>query len=94
MLPSHEDDKLPASLPNLHTYLSNNRIRMNYKELKKQGFNIGIGAIESGNKKVIQQRMKQAGMRWGIKIGQTIASLKAKNASVRWKDVEDLLCVL
>lgn len=92
MLPTHEDDKLPANVPNLHTYLSNNRNRMNYKELKKQGFNIGSGAIESGNKKVIQQRMKQSGMRWGIKTGQTIASLRAKNASGRWKDVEDILC--
>lgn len=91
-IPDPNEDQLPPGIPNLHTYLTNNRNRMNYKELKQQGFNIGSGAIESGNKKVIQQRMKQSGMRWGIETGQTIASLRAKNASGRWNDVENLLC--
>lgn len=91
-LPPIHEHKLPVGVPNLHTYLKNNRERMNYKEFERQGYKIGSGAIESGNKKVIQQRMKQSGMRWGIETGQTIASLRAKNASGRWSDVEELLC--
>ena len=45
------------------------------------------GAIESGNKMVIGQRMKQAGMRWGISGGQYIAALRAKYESNKWDDV-------
>ena len=83
--------KLPVGVPNLLVYLTNNRTRMNYKALQQMGLKVGSGAIESGNKKVIQQRMKQSGMRWGVQTGQTIASLRAINASGRWRDVERIL---
>lgn len=92
-IPSVDESRLPAGVPNLPTYLSNNRGRMNYMAFQENGFKVGSGAIESGNKKVIQQRMKQSGMRWGVETGQTIASLRAKNASRRWRDVERLLDV-
>jgi transposase-like protein len=83
--------KLPAGVTNLRNYLSNNRKRMNYSALKKEGIKVGSGAVESGNKKVIQQRMKQSGMRWNIDSGQSVASLRAKHASGRWRDVERIL---
>ena len=92
-IPSVDESRLPAGVPNLPTYLSNNRGRMNYMAFQENGFKVGSGAIENGNKKVIQQRMKQSGMRWGVETGQTIASLRAKNASRRWRDVERLLDV-
>lgn len=91
-IPTETGSKLPAGVPNLCTYLSNNRHRMSYKKLKQSGITIGSGAVESGNKKVIQQRMKQSGMRWGVATGQTIASLRAKSSSGRWSDVERILC--
>lgn len=90
-IPAAYDNKLPPGVPNLHTYLANNRNRMNYKVLQEQGIKIGSGAVESGNKKVIQQRMKQSGMRWNVKSGQFVASLRAKSASGRWADVERIL---
>lgn len=90
-IPLAHEAKLPAGVPNLHTYLSNNRNRMNYKALQQRGIKIGSGAVESGNKKVIQQRMKQSGMRWNVKTGQSVASLRAKSASGRWADVERIL---
>ncbi len=92
-IPAAYAARLPAGVPNLRTYLSNNRDRMNYKALRQQGINIGSGAVESGNKKVIQQRMKQSGMRWNIKSGQSVASLRAKSASGRWEEVECILHV-
>lgn len=61
--------------------------------LEERGFKVGSGAVESGNKKVIQQRMKQSGMRWNMEPGQSIAALRAKSASGRWKDVERVLSV-
>lgn len=90
-IPAVREVKLPAGVPNLSAYLSNNRKRMNYNDLKQQGIKIGSGAVESGNKKVIQQRMKQSGMRWNVKTGQAVASLRAKSASARWVDVERIL---
>lgn len=91
-IPASQEGKLPAGVPNLHTYLWNNRNRMKYKAWQQRGIKIGSGAVESGNKKVIQQRMKQSGMRWNVKTGQSVASLRAKSASGRWADVERILC--
>jgi hypothetical protein len=36
--------KLPVGVPNLSAYLSNNRKRMNYNDLKQQGIKIGAVA--------------------------------------------------
>ena len=58
-------------------------------ELK--GYSVGSGAIESGNKSVIQQRMKQAGMRWSISGGQCISSLRAKYLSNQWDKVREAI---
>jgi len=91
-IPATIDTKLPIGVPNLRNYLTNNRNRMNYRALQQQGIKVGSGAVESGNKKVIQQRMKQSGMRWNIQSGQSVASLRAKSASGRWMDVERRLC--
>jgi len=52
---------------------------------------IGSGMIEAGNKVVIQKRMKQAGMRWGLENGQYMAALRAKHESKMWRDVEDII---
>jgi hypothetical protein len=81
-------DKTPKGIVNLYTYMANNRDRINYKEFKDKGYYIGSGAIEGANKTVIQHRMNQAGMRWGISGGQYIAALRAKFESGLWSNVE------
>jgi len=45
-------------------YLTAHRDRMNYKELREKGYDIGSGLIESGCKAVIKARIGGAGMRW------------------------------
>jgi hypothetical protein len=56
---------------------------------EQKGYFIGSGAIESGNKIVLQQRLKQAGMRWNVETAQNILKLKAKTESGLWHtDVE------
>lgn len=90
-LPNLKDVKLPAQVPNLKVYIENNRGRIDYRRYKLRGYYIGSGAIESGNKLVIQQRMKQSGMRWGISGGQYIASLRAKYASNQWDKVREVI---
>jgi hypothetical protein len=80
--------KVPDGVVNLYTYLINNRDCIDYKVYKEKGYYIGSGAIESGNKMVIQQRMKQSGMRWSVSGGQYIAVLRTKYESNNWEDVK------
>jgi hypothetical protein len=79
--------KTPDGVVNLYSYITNNRGRIDYKAYKEKGYYIGSGAIESANKMVIQQRMKQSGMRWSINGGQYIAALRTKHESGLWEDV-------
>lgn len=90
-LPDMAGVKLPAQVPNLKVYIENNRGRIDYRRYKLKGYTIGSGAIESGNKLVIQQRMKQSGMRWGVSEGQNMAALRAKYASNQWDKVRAVI---
>jgi hypothetical protein len=76
---------------NLEGYIKNNMDKINYLQFKNKGYYIGSGMIESGNKIVIQKRMKQAGMRWGVSGAQYMAVLRAKHESNNWSDVEKLI---
>lgn len=87
-------NKVPDGVVNLYTYISNNRERINYKYHRENGYYIGSGGIESANKMVIQQRMKQSGMRWSIQGGQYIAALRTKHESDLWYKVVDTIYAL
>lgn len=76
---------------NLEGYIRNNIERIKYLEYKNKGYYIGSGMIESGNKIVVQKRMKQAGMRWSVDGGQYMAVLRAKHESKLWSDVADYI---
>jgi hypothetical protein len=91
LIETRKVEKLPYGVVNLYAYIKNNRNRINYKSFKDRGYYIGSGAIESGNKMVIQQRMKQSGMRWSINGGQYIAALRTKHESGLWEDVIDVI---
>lgn len=60
-----------GNVVNLGTYITNNKVRINYLEYRKKGYYIGSGMVKSGHKIVIQKRMKQAGMRWGLAVHNT-----------------------
>lgn len=76
---------------NLERYVENNLDKIKYLQYKNKGYYIGSGMIESGNKIVVQKRMKQAGMRWGIRGAQFMATLRAKHESNTWEDVEKVI---
>ena len=87
-----EEESLPAGVVNLRTYITNNIDKINYPEYKEKCYFIGSGAIESANKIILQRRLKQAGMRWGVSGAQALLTLRAKVESNRWdKDVRPLL---
>jgi hypothetical protein len=77
--------KIPKNTVNLHTYVTNNFDRIDYKLYAEKGYYVGSGAIESGNKVVLQKRMKLAGMRWSETPAQNLLSLRAKFESGLWK---------
>ena len=74
---------------NLYGYITNNIRNIDYVAYEKKGYSIGRGAIESGNKLVVQDRLKRAGMRWNASTAQYMLALKAKVESNLWRsDVE------
>lgn len=82
---------IKGNVVNLETYITHNRGRINYPEYRKKGYYIGSGMVESGHKIVLQKRMKQAGMRWGISGAQYMATLRAKFESKRWDEVKKII---
>jgi hypothetical protein len=68
----------------LSSYIINNKNNIDYAQYLANDWYIGSGAIESGNKTVLQQRLKQAGMRWNLNSGQYILSLMSKVKSNQW----------
>jgi transposase-like protein len=90
-----KNSPLPAtaskSTVNLERYITNNIDRINYLAYKNRGYYVGSGMIESGNKLVVQKRLKQAGMRWSKDGAQYIVALRAKYESNRWEDVHALV---
>lgn len=75
----------------LEGYIQNNLDKINYLQYKNKDYYIGSGMIESGNKVVVQKRMKQAGMKWGINGAQYMAVLRAKHESKNWNDVKKII---
>lgn len=80
-------EQKPESIVNLPSYIDNNKDRINYIHYKEEKYDIGSGVIESGNKNVVQHRLKQTGMKWLKSSIQYIAVLRCKIFSDRWADV-------
>jgi len=83
-------ERVPGECPvNLFGYITNNINNIDYAAYEKKGYFIGSGAIESGNKTILQDRLKRAGMRWNVDSAQALLTLKAKVESKLWaRDVE------
>lgn len=64
-----------------------------YKTYKKQGLEIGSGAIESAHRTIIQQRAKLSGQRWTMDGVQSILSLRSLYYSGRWEELLNLIKV-
>jgi hypothetical protein len=74
---------------NLYGYISNNIKNIDYAAYQEKGYFIGSGAIESGNKLILQDRLKRAGIRWNTQTAQAMLTLKTKAESGIWfRDVE------
>jgi len=91
-LREYKEKPPPDSDVNLYNYIENNIANIDYAKYQQEGYFIGSGAIESGNRLVLQQRLKQPGMRWNEDTAQSLLTLRAKHESGLWeKDVVDTL---
>jgi hypothetical protein len=80
-----EERGKPGSCPvDLYGYIQNNVANIDYAHYIEEGLFIGSGAIESGNKSVLHQRLKQAGMRWNPLTAQYLLTLRTKYKSNLW----------
>lgn len=78
---------LPEKVWPAVSYIFHNRWRMRYKQFREAGYPIGSGTVESACKLVMQERMKQAGMRWSRDGGQAMLALRSVLLSERWDEI-------
>lgn len=70
-----------------HRYLSNRLEHLDYPSAKAAGLPIGSGLIESGNKHVLQARLKLAGCAWDRDNAQRMAQLRVLRANGHWNQL-------
>ena len=68
---------VPPEVRQVIAYFFANRQRMRYALFRQAGYPIGSGTVESACKVVVQQRMKQAGMRWSRSGAQAMLALRS-----------------
>jgi hypothetical protein len=78
---------LPDKVRTTVGYIFNHRRRMHYQQFREAGYPLGSGTVESACKLVMQERMKQAGMRWSRDGAQAMLALRSVLLSDRWNDV-------
>ena len=77
---------LIKAITDLERYLTNNQGRVDYQSYLKAGLMIGSGVVESSNRRVVTQRLKQAGMHWSMAGAEGVMALRAAylSNSHRW----------
>jgi len=79
----HRDAQLISS--NL-AYLKKRKAHMQYPLFQAQGWPIGSGMVESGNKLVVHARLKGAGMHWAEEHVNPMLALRNILCSDRWQE--------
>jgi hypothetical protein len=78
---------LPEAVRAMISYIFHNRWRMDYAAYRQAGYPVGSGSVESGCKVVVQERMKQAGMRWRRERAQAVLALRCVLLSGCWDEL-------
>jgi hypothetical protein len=88
----HLQKKYPDGFENMtqeakqaYSYLDERRRNMEYGRLRKQGYLIGSGHIESGCKSIVGARCKQAGMHWRHHNAAYVSAIRAAIRSNTFK---------
>jgi hypothetical protein len=67
-------------------YLKKREPHMQYPTFQSQGWPIGSGIVESGNKLVVEARLKGAGMHWAEQHVNAMLAIRNILCSGRWKE--------
>lgn len=79
----HPDEKVVAG--NL-AYLEKRESQMQYPQFQAQGWPIGSGIVESGNKLGVEVRLKGSGMHWAAEQVNPMLAIRNILCSDRWKE--------
>lgn len=80
-----DQPELPVLSESL-TYLEKREAQMQYPVCLARGWPIGSGAVESGNKVVVEARLKGAGMHWAPDNVNRMLALRNALCSDRWAE--------
>jgi hypothetical protein len=69
-----------------YTYLKKREKQIQYPTFQAQGWPIGSGIVESGNKLVVEARLKGAGMHWAEQHVNPMLALRNIICSERWQE--------
>jgi hypothetical protein len=67
-------------------YLEKRRAQIAYAAFQAQGYPIGSGSVESGNKLVVEARLKGAGMHWAAAHVNPMLALRNIACNNRWEE--------
>lgn len=73
-------------IPKNVAYLEKRTNHMQYPYYRQQELPIGSGAMESGNKVVVEARLKGAGMHWAVPHVNPMLALRNNLCSDRWEE--------
>ena len=88
----NEFEKLQRKHPDIQVissnlaYLKKRKAQIQYPLFQTQGWPIGSGIVESGNKLVVEARLKGAGMRWAEAHVNSMLAIRNILCSGRWKE--------
>jgi len=68
------------------TYLKKREEQIQYPRFQADGWPIGSGIVESGNKLVVEARLKGPGMHWAAQHVNPMLALRNIDCSGRWKE--------
>lgn len=81
-----------AELVGALEYLTKREAQMQYPFYQVQGWPIGSGAVESGNKVVVEARLKGAGMHWARQHVNPLLGLRNAVCNDRWAEAWSQIC--
>jgi hypothetical protein len=77
----HTTDDTTNDPVRLLKYFETNRNRLGYADALKNNLPIGSGVVESAGRHIVQQRLKQSGMRWSLPGAQAVLNLRFRHRS-------------
>ena len=81
-----------ATIAGSLAYLEKRTEQMRYAPFAEAGYPIGSGMVESGNKLVVEARLKGAGMHWARANVDPMLSLRNIACSDRWEEAWPQIC--